>query len=59
MEELTKGFRGDVYVCGPEAMKEDVRRSCGVKMCVGEKKRDWGPVIGTCGVRVWEEIFAW
>ena len=61
LDLLLKGFKGDVYICGPEAMKESVRQSCGVKVCVGKdkKKRNWGPVIGRCGLRVWEEIFAW
>ena len=56
---LTSAFQGDVFVCGPEKMKEDVRTSCGVSCCKDKKKRDWAPVLGKCGVRVWEEIFAW
>ncbi|GMH74541.1 hypothetical protein TrST_g8768 [Triparma strigata] len=67
LDDKLKGFKGDVYICGPEALKEDVRRSCGVPLpsvCTTPQKQQKSKksstlVLGRCGVRVWEEIFEW
>jgi len=59
LDELLGDFKGDVFTCGPEPLKEDVKRACGVQCAVGKGGRQTGAAVGRCGVRIWEEIFEW